>query len=342
MSARPLFVAGCQRSGTTAFADYMNRHPRVLVGVERYGRISARGITPELFAFERILDYREETVRPREFYEALLSEKNEESLAWVGDKNPNYVLRLNLLSRNNPGARFIVLYRPIEEVAKSWGTGGNNPGDPWRGRDNGFERSVQAWNRALNKTRKFVERGVGPPVLIVSYHDFFYRNEACAPLISRFLDLELGESVLLSWKELSADFERARRPKNPLTEEQAAFVRTHKDRAAEDWTLRRIEAQWKSLDGNAADVGVSHSVSALWGDGAEHGSIERRVGELERDLANETRTVRELRRRNKKLEGRAQDLDRRLRGIQGSKTWKLLDGLKRLAIRVRSLGRRPR
>ena len=345
MNARPLFVAGCQRSGTTAFADYMNRHPRVLVGVERYGRIPAREITPELFAFERILDYKEETVRPRKFYEFLLSEKDEESLEWVGDKNPNYLLRLNLLSRNNPGARFIVLHRPVEEVAESWGIGGNNPADPWRGRENGFERGVQAWNRALNKTREFVERGGGEPVLIVSYHDFFYRNEACAPLISHFLDLELDESVLRSWRELSADFERTRRPKNELTEEQEAFVRTHKDHAAEDWTLHRIRAQWESLD---AGYGETPPPSAAGGSvgipetAREDDSLERRVDGLERDLAKTARAVQRLHKEYERLESRARSLDEQLRNVRSSKTLRVLDRLKRLGVRVRSLGRGSR
>jgi hypothetical protein len=348
LSARPLFVAGCQRSGTTAFADYMNRHPRVLVGVERYGRIPAKEITPELFAFERILDYREETIRPREYYEALLSEKDEKSLKWIGDKNPNYVLRLNLLSKNNPGARFIVLHRPVEEVAESWGVGGNNSADPWRGRENGFERGVQAWNRSLNKTREFVESGTGHPVLIVSYHDFFYRNEACASLISRFLDLEFDESVYRSWRRLSADFERTRRPKSELTEEQATFVRTHKDHAAEDWVIRRIDTQWRFLEADTQD-GVTVPAWITAGSDIEvrrnvgkQESLERRVGELEWNLAKKTRTVERLQVRNEELEFRARNLDEQLRNVRGSKTWRLLDGLKRLGVRVRSRGRGSR
>ena len=34
--ARPLFVCGCARSGTTAFGDYLNQHPEVLLCQERY------------------------------------------------------------------------------------------------------------------------------------------------------------------------------------------------------------------------------------------------------------------------------------------------------------------
>lgn len=316
--------------------------------MERYGRIPTREITPDLFTFERILDYREETVRPRDYYAALLSEKNEGDLEWVGDKNPNYVLRLNLLSRNNPGARFIVLYRPVEEVAESWGIEARNPDDPWRGRENGFERGVQAWNRALNKTREFVEHWAGPPVLIVDYHDFFYRNESCVSLISRFLDLEFDEEVLASWKEMSTRFERDRRPKKPLTEEQAAFVRAHKDRAAEDWFLRRIDAQWRSLEENPANAEALYKAFVIGGspgtrDKAEGDrSLERRIGELEEDLAEKTRTSVRLRKQNEELGLRVRDLDRQLQGIQNSKAWGILCGLDRLRRRMLGHGRGTR
>jgi hypothetical protein len=344
--ARPLFVGGCQRSGTTAFADYMNRHPSVLIGVERYGRIPSREITPRLFTFERFLDFREETVRPRDYYAALLSEKNERDLEWVGDKNPNYVLRLNLLSRNNPGARFIVLYRPVEEVAESWGVGARNPEDPWRGRENGFERGVQAWNRALSKTREFVVHGAGRPVLIVDYHDFFYRNEACASLISRFLDLEFDEEVLASWKAMSARFERERRPKSPLTEGQVDFVRTHKDRAAEDWILRRIEEQWRSLEKDPEDADALHGPVAaekspvLRYEIKEDKGLKRRTEELERGLAEKTHEAQLLRRENERLKLQVLNLHGQLRDIHNSRIWKVLCGLGRL--RTGLLGRERR
>ena len=62
--ARPLFVCGCARSGTTAFGDYLNLHEKVLLCQERYkGRQSQ--VAWEDFSFERIMDFRpQETKRP--------------------------------------------------------------------------------------------------------------------------------------------------------------------------------------------------------------------------------------------------------------------------------------
>jgi hypothetical protein len=52
---RPLFVAGNQRSGTTALARYLNHHSQILICVERYKYVQPENITPDLFSFERIL-----------------------------------------------------------------------------------------------------------------------------------------------------------------------------------------------------------------------------------------------------------------------------------------------
>jgi hypothetical protein len=343
--AKPLFVAGCQRSGTTAFAEYLNQHPRILVGIERYRRLPARTITPEFFAFKRILDYDgEETVRPKDYYVDLLEKKDEEKLAWIGDKNPNYVLHLDVLSQNNPGAHFIVLYRPVEQVAESWEVASSNPEDPWRGRENGFERGIQIWNRALQKTREFVENGTNPNVLIVAYHDFFYRNEDCTPLISRFLDLEFDETVRETWMEMTATFEGERRHKEPLTGKRAELVRENKDHAAEEWMLRRIDEQWRDLEREAEEAqGLARSFEAeprrlavaflrarseAEEETARARRLERQVAELREDLATETRTIKGLERRNRSLADQLRNLREQPRDSQGYGSRTLLEGMK--------------
>ncbi len=347
-SERPklLFVAGCQRSGTTAFAEYLNEHPAVLLGLERYRGLPARELTPELFTFDRILDQRdEETVRPREYYVELLSRKVWEKLRWIGDKNPNYVLRLDALSENCPEARFIILYRRVEEVAESWELEATNPGDPWRGRENGFERGIEAWNVALRRTREFVEARKHRKVLIVPYHDFFYRNAACAALLSRFLDLDFDERIRRKWREFSASFEGIRREKRSLTEAETEFIEKHKDGAAERWVLDRIDAQWGSLkrDEQAAEEMVRSRGGEPYGlaaaavrsravaeDEAERARyLERRVAVLEDNIAKEIRKAGRLKRQRDHLEHQVLNLRGQIRAIQGSRSWKLLETLNR-------------
>lgn len=155
-----LFVAGPGRSGTTAFAQYLNQHPGILVCRERY-KFVPKKITPEHFAFERILDFREgETNQPREYHAALLGKKDAGKVEWIGDKTPGYVKSFKALLKNNPGARFVVMYRPVEEVAESYDARSKSPDDPWLGGTNGFELGVREWNAAMKKTCNFVESGL--------------------------------------------------------------------------------------------------------------------------------------------------------------------------------------
>lgn len=332
-----MFVTGCQRSGTTAFTEYLNRHPEMLVGVERYGRIPAKEITPELFAFERILDYgAEDSLRPREYYVDLLSKKDPERLKWVGDKFPGFAKWLRPLSENNPGAYFIILYRPIEEVAESWEARSKNPDDPWLGGRNGFELGVQMWNNIQQKTRRFVESGLGTGVLIVSYHDFFYRNEECVPLLSRFLDIEFDETVRQAWRELSVEFERQRRPKKPLTDEQEAYIRKEKDSAAEQWILSRIERQWQDLKAHRSEeenlICISETeprklVDTLLRTGVEAAEQTARARLLEK-------RVRHLEKQNRHLTLQQRSMGEQIRVIQASRVHRLLGYVGRLRAKI--------
>ena len=231
-SARPLFVAGVPRSGTSGFTAYLNRHPEILVCIERYKYLSAKRISPELFTLERILDFRErETNISRDRHVSLIERKDPARLRWVGDKYPHYVMEMKTLAKRNPGARFIVLHRPAEEVAESYEARASNPEDRWPAK-NGFEVGIEHWNRSMRSTRRFVEGGLGDPkVLIVDYHRFFYEPESFLPVLSRFLQVDFDERVRASWASMSARFAERRRPKREITPEEQALVEERKDHA---------------------------------------------------------------------------------------------------------------
>ena len=294
-TARPLFVGGCARSGTTAFADYLNQHEEILLCQERYkGR--QRRVSWNLFSFERIMDFRpEETQRPPggslerfvERHAELLARKDPAKLKWLGDKGPFYVRYMDRLAANNPGARFIMLYRPLEEVAESWEARAKNPDDPWRD-ERGAEMAVDIWNLALRGIRDFIENSPAPRVLIINYHDFFRRNEVVLPQISRFLNLKFDASLIQEWRVKSQEFESSRRPKETLSEEQRVFIERQADRVAEAWVLDRIESQWDALglyveeSEEAVRSSRDETEARMW-------HLQRRVRILERELARERR-----------------------------------------------------
>jgi hypothetical protein len=304
-----LFIGGPPRSGTTALADYLNRHPGVLICRERYKWVPPYEVRPKLFTFERILDYRmssrgdrAETNTPREHHVKLLEGKDPERLEWIGDKTPAYVEILTRLSENSPGASFIVTYRPLEEVAESFEARSKDPNDPWR--LGGFEDGVERWNAAMRSVRDFVESARNLNVLIVDYRTFFSDNRSVVPLLSRFLSIEIDQETQDAWRNLSRDFEARRRPKEPLNDHQRAFVEAEKDSEAERWVLNRIERQQRELKIYSPEA-------------AREMAEERRLSAVR--VAKERTRARRLRERAESLQQEKEELERQLGDARSSK-----------------------
>lgn len=331
---RPLFVSGCERSGTTAFADYLNEHPQILILRERY-RYHPEKITPDLFDFDRIMDFTEadndERRKIDDWYKNLtarmLETKDPSDLAWIGDKDPFYLEDLEDLNWNNPGARFVILYRPVEEVAESWQARSSDLEDVWPGHKD-FEVGVKTWNRSLNLIRAFAQSNSKPEILLLDYHDFFYRNTLCADLISRFLELDFDSSVRESWEDLSLKFEVERRPKTPLSEEQITFIEENRDSAAEEWILSRISEQWEELDirpenyPSSALQDKQQRIAALLKARESVRAQAWKIEELEKRLEQSEKSLSIQRARNDRLNQRIERMQDRIHKMEGSKVWK--------------------
>ena len=283
-----LFVCGCDEDGTTLLADYLNRHPEILISPERSGT-TQRG---EIATLEGMLGARE-IGEPA-------PDKNPAGLRWIGEKDADFMRRMESVAGDNPGARFIVMYRPIEDIAESWetkDTGGQNGND-------GFGQAVKAWNRSLQGTRRFVRDSLLPRVLIVSYDDFLYRKETVVPLISRFLGLELDEPA--------QPHERGRAGE-PLGKEKRSLIEKHANRAAEAWLLDRVDKQWERPGLYVQKTSKTALATSLNEMEARTWRLQQKVRELERD--------RERRRR-------------RFRQLKSSRTWKLVNKISGLRARI--------
>jgi hypothetical protein len=321
LEKRFLFIGGCQRSGTTALARYLNEHAALLITEERYkGKLEHADVTPDLFTFEKILDVRPEHTNKgpknlaylKRYHSELLARKDETKLRWVGDKNPGYVNSMEVLAENNPGAHFIMIYRPIEEVVESWQARSRNPSNQWLYGKDGFRLGVETWNKAQRNTRKYLQSDLKQRILLLHYHDFFYRNEVCVPLISRFLNLEFDSEIRESWARTSAEFESRRRPKEELTAEQREFIQQHKDHEAEKFVLGRIREQWEELELPIGEI------------------VERRLEE-QRESEGRERVLQDERRRLRREKRR---IKLELEGIKNSRSWKLVNRINSLKARV--------
>lgn len=287
--------------------------------------------------FEKGYEKRD-TNRRRRVHAELVSQKDPEKLKWMGDKFPQYTKSLGLLSENNPGANFIITYRPVEEVAESFEARSKNPEDAWLGGKDGFKLGIEDWNRAMRRTRDFIESGVNPNVLVVSYHDFFHRNEECIPLISRYLDLEFDDAVRSTWNEASQEFENKRRSKEPLDEEKQSFIEKHADREAEAWILDRIEKQWDELElyppeAARALIEERRQFAIRFEKERSRDSnqeLRQQVGDSEDQLNKEQNRVASLQNENQQLESRVRNLEKQIQAVQSSRTWRVMSVLSRM------------
>jgi hypothetical protein len=311
-----LFVCGCDSSATTTLADYLNRHPEILVCQESSKTTQEGEITLDLSTFERMLDFGpketgdsapdndgDRLIRP---HVELLANRDPAGLRWIGASNSDYVRRMESVAGHNPGARFIVMYRPIEEVAESWES---KDADDHQNSNNGLKQAVKIWNRSLQGTRGFIRDSLVPRVLLIDYNDFLYRTETVLPLISRFLELEFETADLA---DESLRFERAR-SNETLGGKKRSLIQKHANRAAEAWILDRIEKQWEEPGLYTQKTSKAALAASLDEAEARIWQLQQKVRELKRD---------KVRRR------------RRFKQLQSSRTLRLLDRISGIRDRI--------
>jgi hypothetical protein len=318
-----LFISGCDEEGTTVLADYLNRYPEILIYKESSEKTQQGEVTLDLSTLKRKRDSgpkkteastpNNDENRPSGHEAELLANKDPARLRWIGASNRDYVRHLESVAGDNPGARFIIMYRPVEEVAETW-----EAKDADLRSNNGLGQAVNTWNRSLQGTRRFIRDSLIPRVLLVSYHDFLYRTETVVPLISRFLELEFDESMVRDEADETLLSGRGGRPeKTPGSQGEKRFlIQKRANRAAEAWILDRIEKQWKKpglyskkTSGAALTTSLDEMEARTW-------RLQQKVRELERDLK---------RRRQ------------RLKQLKSSRTWRLVNKIS--SIRARIAGR---
>lgn len=173
---RYLLVCGCARSGTSALTRYLNRHPDVALGMERYITLAKSGgsICTELFAPERFLE-----IRPRDtFYKDFSHFHDHDHITAkyhgakiVGDKVPKYYLKYNEIFNNIPGVLFICIIRNIYDVAASYKVRAESGvrWPKWRS----VPSAIEDWNLSLKHTAQHVDSG---RIYTVFYEDFFLKG----------------------------------------------------------------------------------------------------------------------------------------------------------------------
>lgn len=227
----PLFLAGVARSGTTALADVIAEHPRIVMGMERFKKLSGDRIvelTPALLERERFFDFSDgltnirPDVHPR--WAALYQRQQDkwDRAAYVGDKMTS--ARMEAIWKQLPDARFVCIVRDVGDVAASWQVRAENPTDRWATRADS-EGAIRAWNVVNTRIRR-ARRQRPDHTIVVEYSSFFGDPEAGSlRAVLDWLGLDYHAEVATAFAQAHEQYVTriAGKPRE-LTPEAQAFV----------------------------------------------------------------------------------------------------------------------
>jgi hypothetical protein len=222
-----LFVCGAPRSGTTAIAQLLNRHPKIVVGIERYKNLKPADLGEHLFAVERFFDFRptDTNVRARNVYSRL--EKKYRNTTWRGDKVPRYYTRYDTLFEKFEKSVVIFMLRDVHAVASSWNKRAEDPEDKWP-EGNNYVQAVKEWNASLSLTLESKEK-YGDRMLVVEYERLFSGDADVLHGILRKMKLQAPKVLLRQFEIMTRDWEKRTQKPSSVRDGQARFVDANAD-----------------------------------------------------------------------------------------------------------------
>jgi GT2 family glycosyltransferase/2-polyprenyl-3-methyl-5-hydroxy-6-metoxy-1,4-benzoquinol methylase/glycosyltransferase involved in cell wall biosynthesis/predicted nucleic acid-binding Zn-ribbon protein len=233
-----LFIAGCQRSGTTALLQLLNHDERLVIGRERFKHCRTE-INPSCFREDRFFSPKESETnyRVQEFYETLRARWHSGTVRYIGDKVPFYYKDLQYLVDTFPACKILFLIRDLEKVAASYNSRAQDPADRvWRPSMD-YRRAVQDWNESLGKLLEFVDKEGREQIFVIRYEAFFSGGETYLEALYEFLELPVTAEVVSAYQDLTCDWsQRVSRPSN-LTDDMRRHLSAHRNRSLEERCL---------------------------------------------------------------------------------------------------------
>jgi hypothetical protein len=236
-ASSPFFIVGCPRSGTTLLRRLLAAHPRLAIPEEShfipfmfdaYGdpasEAEARILADAILSLRWIRDWncpidRDALLGCRSF--ASVAANVFESYArhvgrprW-GDKTPQYVACIPLLSRLFPDARFIHIHRDPRDVTQSWIAAPFGP-------KNAYVAAAE-WKRLVTAGRDAGQRLPLGSYVEIEYQALVSRVEPTMRLVCEFIGEDFDEAVLVPVARTGPrPIYRFWRPGNERTSERVA------------------------------------------------------------------------------------------------------------------------
>ena len=189
-TARPIFIVGCQRSGTTLMRLMLDSHPNVSCGPETRFLQDFAKLTSDswdrlsLYGFPKSywLD------KSAEFFDSFQAEyaKSRGKTRWA-DKTPRYALSLGYINELFPNCQIVHVIRDGRDVVAShrdrWGY--------WSA-----VKAVEKWPRYIRAARRVGERLADDRYTEVRYEELVLRTEATMRELLQFLGEPWDDAVL--------------------------------------------------------------------------------------------------------------------------------------------------
>lgn len=198
--ARPLFLIGCPRSGTTFMANLLNSHPEVLMTSESAAfmlgddiiRKSEQGIASGINygkQYHKLLSsmladsYRDML---EGFYERIAREQGRSYLSYWGEKHPHLYECLDRVDASFPDACYVYALRDPRDSACSIADMSKTDYVP----------ALENWKKFSDAYEAFVEKLAPERLLTVRYEELVDDYYAGANRIFTWLDLPVAAPVL--------------------------------------------------------------------------------------------------------------------------------------------------
>ena len=243
---RFLFIGGCPRSGTSAFADLLDGDSRFAIGNERFKFIH-KEVGPEHFEPDHFFNpVKEETNGRFERITDLRPRWDEGRVEVLGDKVPFYYYELDRLTAAFPeGTRFVILVRDPLKVASSFNVRAWDLGRAWP-THNDYRRAMQEWNASLRCAKDYVDGGGGERLFILPYEPFFGGQELWLDALYRFIGLEPNEEARETFAAATAGWEERQLRPDLLDDAMTAHVLEETDQELLAWANGRLAKQFEA------------------------------------------------------------------------------------------------
>jgi len=211
--AKPLFVIGVPRSGTTMLARLLNSHPEIVQTYETAAFLLLDSIVKNtkrgfeagiLYGKEYSALWSDRLARSargiiEDFYSDVLVEEGRTRLRYWGDKHPHHNACLPFIERLYPNAHYIYLVRDPRDVACSIAE--MNACE--------FAEAMDVWERMSRSYEAFGDAGAPKRLHLVRYEDIVMAYEETLETIFAWLDVEFSDEHRQAISELKAtDFHK--------------------------------------------------------------------------------------------------------------------------------------